>query len=61
MFSNQAKLAISVSCYHFFSSIDHIVADNYIPISKDIVLIRKSTTEIGNEHFIINGTKIAYD
>ena len=53
----RAKLAIPDSCKHFFDSIDRISQANYVPTDEDILLVRKRTTGIIEEHFIIKGTR----
>ena len=51
-------LSIPDSCAYFFDNIDRICAhDGYIPSTEDILLVRKRTTGIIEEHFSIKGTK----
>merc|ERR1711971_777789 len=42
---------------HFFDSVSRIASANYLPSDKDILLVRKRTTGIIEEHFVIKGTK----
>jgi len=50
-------ISVPDSCAHFFDSIDQICSDDYTPNDEDILLVRKRTTGIIEEHFLIKATK----
>jgi len=50
-------ISVPDSCAFFFDNIDRICNDQFIPSDEDILLVRKRTTGIIEEHFIIKGTK----
>jgi len=56
-FELRGKLSIPDSCSHFFKNVKRISNPDYLPSDKDILLVRKRTTGIIEEHFIIKGTK----
>jgi len=56
-FELRGKLSVPDSCSHFFENVMAIAAPDYLPSDRDILLVRKRTTGIIEEHFIIKGTK----
>merc|ERR1719295_899531 len=56
-FELRGKLSVPDSCSHFFENVKKIAKPDYIPSDKDILLVRKRTTGIIEEHFVIKGTK----
>merc|ERR1712129_31638 len=50
-------MGIPDSCAHFFDAVSRIASANYLPSDLDILLVRKRTTGIIEEHFTIKGTK----
>jgi len=56
-FAMRGKLSIPDSCAHFFGNVKRIAHTNYLPSDLDILLVRKRTTGIIEEHFTIKGTK----
>eukprot|EP01084_Bolivina_argentea_P147297 257735_1 len=56
-FELRGKLSIPDSCKYFFDNVSKISSSNYLPSDKDILLVRKRTTGIIEEHFTIKGTK----
>jgi len=50
-------ISVPDSSEHFFERVQRIAADNYKPSDEDILLVRKRTTGIIEEHFIIRSTK----
>eukprot|EP00483_Globobulimina_turgida_P001192 UN01194 len=56
-FELRGKLSIPDSCKYFFDNVTKISLGDYLPSDKDILLVRKRTTGIIEEHFTIKGTK----
>jgi len=56
-FELRGKLSIPDSCQHFFKDVKRISSSDYLPTDKDILLVRKRTTGIIEEHFTIKSTK----
>jgi len=56
-FAMRGKLSIPDSCAHFFGNVKRIASAQYLPSDQDILLVRKRTTGIIEEHFTIKGTK----
>ena len=50
-------ISVPDSCSYFFDNIDRICSNDYIPSDADILLVRKRTTGIIEEHFLIKNTK----
>ena len=50
-------ISVPDSCAFFFDNIDRICQDQFIPSDEDILLVRKRTTGIIEEHFLIKNTK----
>eukprot|EP01084_Bolivina_argentea_P249826 418362_1 len=50
-------ISVPDSCSYFFNSIDRICTGDYKPTDDDILLVRKRTTGIIEEHFNIKNTK----
>ena len=56
-FELRGRLSIPDSCSHFFKNVKRISNPDYLPTDTDILLVRKRTTGIIEEHFVIKGTK----
>ena len=57
-FELRGKLSVPDSCRYFFDNVKRIANADYLPSDKDILLVRKRTTGIIEEHFVIKGTFI---
>eukprot|EP01083_Nonionella_stella_P029129 80268_1 len=53
----RGQLSIPDSCSYFFDDIGRICLPQYSPSDEDILLVRKRTTGIIEEHFLIKNTK----
>jgi len=56
-FDLRGALSIPDSCSYFFEQVSRISDPNYLPNDTDILLVRKRTTGIIEEHFTIKETK----
>eukprot|EP01083_Nonionella_stella_P079283 217405_1 len=56
-FELRGKLSIPDSCEYFFNNVHRIAKATYLPSDRDILLVRKRTTGIIEEHLTIKETK----
>ena len=54
-FELRGRLSVPDSCAHFFDIVKKVASPEYMPSDKDILLVRKRTTGIIEEHFVIKG------
>mmetsp|Transcript_52734 Transcript_52734/g.87353 ORF Transcript_52734/g.87353 Transcript_52734/m.87353 type:complete len:364 (+) Transcript_52734:89-1180(+) len=57
IWSLRGQISVPDSCAYFFENIDRISEAQYMPSDEDILLVRKRTTGIIEEHFTIQTTK----
>ena len=54
-FEHRTNLGIVDSCPHFFTSMDRICRNDYVPSEEDILLVRQTTTGVNSSSFVIGG------